>query len=184
MRDDAPGQFSSQALRAGGRRSESGPFAFTELPGDWRAPHLQLIEYLAPANDPAETFEHANGARRLAAIWTVVEHSDDPVVKAFEAKPGGLGAWTFESREADGAALGAGTCLMFTPHATNDPPRSAALAVLVEIESLNSLPSPIRGRALARGPVAWLSPSEMHGVWLGFVERAAWATAACSRAAR
>jgi len=161
-------------MRSGGRREEAGPFAFTELPASWNAPRLQLIEYLAPAVDPPATFEHANGARRIASIWTFVDHAGDPIAKAFDGHRADLGRIAFEDRPAESAAFSDGTRLMFVPRRPDDPPRSASLAILIEVDSLDRRPRAERSRLLARGPARWLPPTQIHGVWLGFIEREAW----------
>jgi hypothetical protein len=179
VRDEAVTRVTSQVLQAGGHRAESGPFAFTEVPAAWKAPHLQLIEYFAPANDSPATYQHSNGASRIVAIWTIVEHSDDPVVKAFGARPRVIDAWAFNSRETEAVALGGGACLMFATRTADDPPQSAALGILIEVGSLRQLTQSARSSAVMRGPAAWLSPSQMHGVWLGFIEHAAWAATRC-----
>jgi len=174
LRDEPNGAFTSEVLRSGGRREEAGPFAFTDLPASWNAPRLQLIEYLAPAVDPPATFEHANGARRVAAIWTFVDHAGDPIVKALDGHPADLGRIAFEDRPAESAALADGTRLMFVPRRPGDPPRSTALAILIEVDSIDRLPRAWRSRTIARGPARWLPPAQIHGVWLGFIEREAW----------
>jgi Glyoxalase-like domain len=180
LRDQPRGAFSARALKAGGRREASGPFAFTELPAAWKSSHLQVIEYLAPSNDAATTYQHANGARRVVAIWMLVDRRSDPIVQAFGAMHAGRGAFAFEKRETEAARLADGTCLMFTPRGAQDPARSTALAILIEVDSLTGVPR-LSGRPFTeRGPAVWLSPSQMHGVWLGFMERTAWAGLRCA----
>jgi len=176
LRDEHDGAFTSGVMRSGGRREEAGPFAFTEFPASWNAPHLQLIEYLAPAVDPPATFEHANGARRIAAIWTFVDHPGDPIVMALDGHRAELGRIAFEDRPAESATLADGTRLMFVPRRPDDPPRSAALAILIQVDSLDSLPRAARSGMIVRGPVRWLPPAQTHGIWLGFIEREAWAS--------
>ncbi len=179
LRDQPSGAFSSRVLKAGGRREESGPFAFTELPAAWMAPRLQLIHYLAPASDAAATYQHPNGARRAVAIWTLVERESIRVAQAFNATSAGPLAFAFENRDAAAAGLADETCLIFTPRGAGDPARSAAMAILLEVDSLSRLPRPVGWLFSERGSALWLSPSQMHGVWLGFIERSAWARQRC-----
>ena len=179
LRDQPAGAFSSRVLKAGGRREESGPFAFTELPAAWQAARLQVIQYLAPASDPAATYQHPNGARRTVAIWTLVDRGSARVAQAFGAASAGPLAFAFEHRDSEAVGLAVETCLMFTPRRAGDPARSAALAILVEVESLRRLPRPVGRLFSERGPAVWLAPAQMHGVWLGFIERSAWAGHRC-----
>ena len=146
----------------------------------WKAPRLQLIHYLSPANDVPATYQHANGARRIVAIWTVVGHRTDPIVEALGAKQADTRPIAFETRETAAAALADGTCLMLSARAAKDPVKSAALAVLIEVDSLTRVSLPV-GQPLTRsGPAVWLTAAQMHGVWLGFIERSAWAGLRCA----
>ncbi|HUL71639.1 MAG TPA: VOC family protein [Vicinamibacterales bacterium] len=181
LRDEAKAGVSEQAIQAGGRRSTSGAFEFTELPSSWQAPRLQLIRYLAPSGDSAATYQHANTARRLVAIWMLVDGRATPLARALGARPGGLASWTFGDRDADAVPLADGTCLMLVPRRGDDPPLSTALGVLVEVESLERLAPAVRAAAATRGPVDWLGPSRARGVWLGFVARPAWGAGRCGR---
>jgi hypothetical protein len=176
---DPSGSFSERVRRAGGRRTEAGPFAFVEFPAPWHAPHLQLIEYLAPAHDPAGIYQHRNGTRRLVAVWMFVDRPDDPIVRELGGRPAGVNAFAFENRPAAAATLADGTCLMLTPRGVHDPAGSLALAILVEVESFTTVKRANRGRFAKQGSTMWLPPSEAHGVWLGFVERATWLAARC-----
>lgn len=174
LRDSMRGAFTSRVLRAGGRREEAGLFAFTRMPATWSAARVQLIHYLAPADDSASTLRHANGARRVCAIWAIVERGGDSLGRALGAAPADLDGFAFERRESKAAALADGTYLMLTPRRPGDPPRSAAIALLVEVDSLPRGIEPRDSPAIRHGPVEWLPPSETHGVWLGFIEHAAW----------
>src|SRR5262245_5603466 len=78
---DSDGAFTDHVRRSGGHREAAGPFAFTELPGTWRMPHLQLIEYLSPAGDAPQIYQHANGANRVVAVWTIVEQGNGRIAR-------------------------------------------------------------------------------------------------------
>lgn len=172
---DSVGAFRDHVLRAGGRRETAGPFAFTDFPAAWRAPRLQLIEYLAPARDSPETYQHTNGARRVVAVWMFMEPSDDSIARELGADPARVHEFTFDDRPNRSIHLSDRTMLMLTPRRTQDPRLILVAAILVEVESLTRL-SHIAGleRSIARGSALWLPPSEMHGVWMGFVERRTW----------
>ena len=183
VRDDESHSFSRRVQLAGGRRQDAGPFAFTELPSSWLAPHLQLIEYLSPAQEPPGTYQHANGARRVVAVWTFVEHDDDPIVRELGAGASGVPAYAFEQRSARPVRFAQGTCLMLTRRGAHDPPRSLAAAILIEVDSLIQLKEAARlDGAISHGPAVWLPPSAMHGVWLGFVEKSKWDGCMCAPA--
>lgn len=175
LRDEVAGSFTSRVLQAGGRREEADPFVFTELPAVWKTPHLQLIQYLAPAGDSAATYEHPNSARRVAAVWTFVDPRANRVAEAFGARRADLGGVAFEPRATVAAALAEDTCLVFTPRRERDPARAVALAILVEVDSLTQLTQVAGTHLLVRGAALWLPATQTHGVWLGFVERTAWA---------
>ena len=170
---DSDGTFADHVRRTGGRRKEAGPFAFTELPGSWSAPHLQLIQYLAPAVDPPEMYQHANGARRVVAVWMF--DAEGPLGKELGARSASVNDLAFDDRATRTVALAENTRLLLTPRGPQDPPASPAAAILIEVDSLPRLKG-FAGleRAVSRGPALWLPPSTMHGVWLGFVERAKW----------
>jgi hypothetical protein len=177
---DGTGSFSERVRRAGGRRTEAGPFAFTEFPAPWRAPHLQLIQYLAPAHDPAGIYQHRNGARRVVAVWMFVDRPDDPVVDELGGRPADVNVFTVENRPAAAATLADQTCLMLTPRRVNDPSGSLALAIVVEVDSFTTVKRAGGVRFVERGSAMWLPPSDAHGVWLGFVERATWLADRCA----
>ena len=101
-------------LKAGGRREESGPFAFIELPSAWKAPRLQLIQYLAPARTRRRLF---NIQRRPRVCRDLDDRRSGvrPVVQAFGANRAGSSAFAFEKRDAEAIELANGTCLIFTP---------------------------------------------------------------------
>jgi Glyoxalase-like domain len=175
---DSQGAFADRVRRAGGRREESGPFVFTELPASWRTLHLQLIEYLAPAQDSPETYQHANGARRVVAVWMFIEPGDDSIARELGADLAGMHEFAFDDRASRSIEFADHTRLMLTPRRSQDVPRVFSPAVMIEVESLTRLKQIYRlERALARGSALWLPPSEMHGVWLGLVERSSWARA-------
>jgi glyoxalase-like protein len=178
---DTEGAFSGRVRRAGGRRTETGAFAFTELPALWRAPHLQLIQYLAPAHDPAGIYQHANGARRVVAVWMVVDRADDPVVRELGAVPVRVNAFAFDDRAGAVAGLADGTCLMLRSRGVRDGTAPPGLAILVEVDSVAHVTRADGApRPAPRGSAIWFPPDQVHGVWLGFVERAAWlAGASC-----
>jgi hypothetical protein len=170
---DRDGAFADQVRGAGGRREEAGPFAFTELPASWRAPHLQVIEYLAPAVDRPETYQHANGARRVVAVWMF--DVEGPLGTELGARSASVNEFAFDERATRTVALAENTRLLLTPRGPQDPPGALAAAILIEVDSLARLKEfTSLERAVSRGPVLWLPPSTMHGVWLGFVERATW----------
>jgi hypothetical protein len=172
---DGNGAFTDRVRRAGGRRSVAGPFAFTELPSSWQAPHLQLTEYLSPAVDPPTTYQHANGARRLVAVWMFDDDGASRIDREFGAELAAANGFAFDDRATRSVRLADHTRLILTPRRAGDLPRVLGPAVLVEVESLARLTSlaGLEGTR-SRGGVLWLPPSRMHGVWLGFVERAAW----------
>jgi hypothetical protein len=175
---DSQGAFADRARRAGGRRSEAGPFAFTELPASWRVPHLQLIEYLAPAVDSPEMYRHDNGARRLVAVWMFVDHGDDLIAHELGAGPMEATAVRFDDRLTKSVELADHTRLMLTPRRAVDPPHVQTVAMLIEVDSLTRLKQTVAlEHFMTRGPAVWLSPSQVHGVWLGFVESGEWAVA-------
>jgi len=172
---DSQGAFADRARRAGGRRSEAGSFAFTELPASWRVPHLQLIEYPAPAIDSPEIYRHGNGARRLVAVWMLIDRGDDPIARELGAGPMHADAFSFDDRLTKSVELADHTRLMLTPRRAGDPPHVRTVAILIEVDSLTRLKQ-IAGleHFTTRGPASWLPPSQVHGVWLGFVERTMW----------
>jgi len=172
---DSQGAFTERARRAGGRRSEAGPFAFTELPALWRVPHLQLIEYLAPAIDSPGMYQHDNGARRLVAVWMLVDHGDDPIAHELGAGPMQANAFGFDDRLTKSVELADHTRLMLTPRRAEDLPNVQTVAILIQVESIARLKQTTGlEHFVTRGPAVWLSPSQVHGVWLGFVEQAMW----------
>ena len=173
---DSNGGFAERVRQAGGHRSVAGPFAFTELPSSWRAPHLQLTEYLSPAIDPPETYQHANGARRLVAVWLFEDEGVNAIDRELGAEPAVASVFGFDDRTMRSVSLADHTRLFLTPRGAVDPPHVLASAILLEVESVDRL-KPFAGleRARSRPGVRWLPPSQMHGVWLGFVEPATWA---------
>jgi len=172
---DNQGAFADRAHRAGGRREEAGPFAFTELPASWRVPHLQLIEYLAPAVDSPEIYRHDNGARRVVSVWMLIEPGDDSIAQELGAGPTQANAFGFDDRVTKAVELADHTRLMLTLRRAEDPPHVQVAAILIEVDSLTHLKQTAAPEHfITRGPAAWLSSSQVHGVWLGFVERAAW----------
>ena len=133
---DSDGTFADQVRRSGGRREAAGPFAFTELPESWHVPHLQLIQYLAPAQDSAEIYQHANGALRVAAVWMFVDRSDDSMAHELGADPAITNNFAFDDRATRSVRLGERTLLLLTPRRAADPPHVLAPAILIEVESL------------------------------------------------
>jgi hypothetical protein len=106
----------------------------------------------------------------------LVADPDAPLTRALGSHPAGENDFTFDNREARAVGLADGTLMMLVPRGPQDPARSAALAVLVEVDSLALLKrGEAASRFISRGPALWLPPSVMHGVWLGFIERARWA---------
>ena len=173
---DSNGAFTDRVRRAGGRHETVGPFAFTELPTSWRMPHLQVTEYLAPAVDPPLIFQHSNGANRVVAVWTVVEDGDNPIAAELGAGRPQADAFNFDDRLTKAVDLANHTRLMLTPRRAEDPSHVMTVAILIEVASLVRLQQVARLEGVgSRGAVLWLPPSRMHGVWLGFVERARWA---------
>jgi hypothetical protein len=171
---DSQGAFSNRVRRAGGHRDAAGPFAFTELPGAWSAPHLQLIEYLSPADDPPEIYQHLNGARRLVVVWMLVEHGEDPIARELGAAKARVWEFAIDDRVTRSVGLADQTLLILTPRPSQDPPRVLAPAILIEVDSLSQLKRAAGlERVVPRGPAVWL-PSQLHGVRLGFVERGKW----------
>jgi Glyoxalase-like domain len=71
---DSTGAFTNHVVRSGGRHEESGPFAFTELPGSWHAPRLQVIQYLSPRGGPGRRLSTrqfgASCCRCVGVRWT------------------------------------------------------------------------------------------------------------------
>ncbi len=182
---DTDGSFTKQVLGAGGKRDEAGPFAFTEFPALWRAPHLQLIEYLAPAQDSPETYRHANGARRVVAEWMFIEQEDDPIAHELGAGGAAMSACAFEPRPAKPVQMADGTRLMLIPRGARDAPRLLASAILIELDSMTRLKQVATLEdAVSRGPAVWLPPSAMHGVWIGFVGKDQWKDCASAAANR
>src|SRR5262249_2768503 len=112
---DSQGAFADRVRRAGGRREEAGPFAFTELPASWRTSHLQLIEYLAPAQDSPETYQHANSARRVVAVWMFVEPGDDSIARELRADRARAHEYAFDDRVSRSIEFADHTLLMLTP---------------------------------------------------------------------
>jgi len=172
---DSDGAFTDHVRRAGGRREPAGPFAFTELPASWQMAHLQLTEYLAPAVDPPQIFQHANGATRVVAVWAMVEHGDSPIVRKLGAGQRQADEFTFDDRLTQAVELADRTRLMLTPRQAEDPSHVVALGILIEVDSLARLKQVAGLEDVgSRGAALWLPPSRMHGVWLGFVEHARW----------
>jgi hypothetical protein len=174
LRDDESSDFTTRVLGAGGHRTSSGPFEFTELPDAWHAPGLQLIRYVSPAADDPSIFRHANTARRLVSVWITEDQPDSPLARALGATPGGAAAWAFTDRRADVVPLADGSCLNALPREAADPREQTVAAVLVEVDSLGRLPAAAKQGMTVRGPASWLTPLNAHGIWLGFIERAAW----------
>jgi len=62
---------------------------------------------------------------------------------------------------------------MLTPRRAEDLPYVPTVAILIEVESIALLKETTGlEHFVTRGPGVWLSPSQVHGVWLGFVEQA------------
>jgi hypothetical protein len=175
---DSTGAFTSDVVRSGGRREESGPFAFTELPGSWHVPRLQVIQYLSPAEDPADVYRHDNSARRVVAVWAYVGPEADRLMAALGAEPEAVNPIGFDNRKTRSVPLADETRLLLTPRTSQDQSQSMAAAILIEVESLVRLREigALEG-AVQRGDAVWLPPSQMHGVWMGFVERTKWVQA-------
>jgi glyoxalase-like protein len=169
---DENGEFTNRVVGAGGQRGESGPFAFTELPTPWHAPHLQLIQYLAPAEDTPDIYQHANGALRVTAVWMLIDDHNEPLMQELDAQSEAINPLGFDNRAARRVELANRTRLLLTKRRAGDPTGVPVAAVLIEVESLHRLRASVAGEhAVSRRGVVWLPPTRMHGVWIGFVER-------------
>jgi hypothetical protein len=169
---DANGELTNRVVTAGGQRDESGPFAFTELPQSWHAPHLQLIQYLAPAEDAPDIYQHANGALRVAAVWMYVDDRNEPLIQELGASSETIGSPGFDNRAARTAELANSTRLVFTKRRAGDPAGVPVPAILIEVGSLDRLRKNVAHEPIvSRGGVMWLPPTQVHGLWLGFIER-------------
>jgi catechol 2,3-dioxygenase-like lactoylglutathione lyase family enzyme len=164
LRDASGGELPRRWIEAGGRTTSAGGFHFTELPPAWGAPRLQLIEY--PPGPPADSLllAHANGVRRIQAIWLVSRRWTAALRRELRARRVGLGEWPFSGREirrVGRVALTGGTCLFLLESDRLAMGHPLVLAVALERSEPGSRTGP---------PVAdrrrWLSPNQAHGIWL------------------
>jgi glyoxalase-like protein len=167
---DANGEFTKRVVSAGGQREESGPFAFTELPQSWHAPHLQLIQYLAPGEDSPDIYKHLNGALRVAAVWMFVDDRNESLIQELGALPEVTNPLGFDNRAARTVELANRTRLLLAKRRAGDPTGVTVPAILIEVDSLDSLRKSVsHERTLSRNGVVWLPATQMHGLWIGFV---------------